>query len=395
MRQPDGYVNEEYPDYVCKLKKSIYGLKQSARCWKTAIGTFLKSSGYKQMKSDSCLYMKSIRDRNGVIKFVILLIYVDDILLFANETSMLNEEKKLIGSKFKIDDMGEVKYILGMLINRNRERGKMTIRQPKYLEGILKRFGMEQCKPVSTPLEPGKHFLELPDDENPTNINEYQKLIGYLTYVATATRPDLASAVGRLLKYMSRPSDEHWKGAKRILRYIKGTINYGLVFDGRSTRCSLIGYSDADWANDVDTRRSTSGYVFQINGSTVSWSSKRQSCVTRSSTEAEYVALSHATQEVVWLRRLLNDIGEKQDQPSVMNEDNQGAIELSKNPRFHNRTKHIDVAYHFIREKVNDKSINVKYCSTDQMLADVMTKSLPRQTFQKFRDMLNVKEILA
>ena len=163
-------------------------------------------------------------------------------------------------------------------------------------------------------------------------------------------------------------SDEHWKGAKRVLRYIKGTINYGLVFDGRSTRCFLIGYSDADWANDVDTRRSTSGYVFQINGLTVSWSSKRQSCVTRSSTEAEYVALSHATQEAVWLRRLLNDIGEKQDQPSVMNEDNQGAIELSKNPRFHNRTKHIDVAYHFIREKVNDKSINVKYCRTDQML---------------------------
>ena len=380
MRQPDGYVNEEYPDYVCKLKKSIYGLKQSARCWNTAIDTFLKSSGYKQMKSDSCLYMKSIRDRkNGVIKFVILLIHVDDILLFANDTSMLNEEKKLIGSKFKIDDMGEVKYILGMLIKRNRERGKMTISQPKYLEGILKRFGMEQCKPVSTPLEPGKHFQELPDDENPTNINEYQKLIGCLTYVATATRPDLASAVGILSKYMSRPSDEHWKGAKRVLRYIKGTINYGLVFDGRSTRCSLIGYLDADWANDVDTRRSTSGYVFQINGSTVSWSSKRQSCVTRSSTEAEYVALSHATQEVVWLRRLLNDIGEKQDQPSVMNEDNQGAIELSKNPRFHNRTKHIDVAYHFTREKVNDKSIDVKYCSTDQMLAvyqDKLFKSL-------------------
>ena len=213
--------------------------------------------------------------------------------------------------------------------------------------------------------------------------------------MTTAPRPDLASAVGILSKYMSRPSNEHWKGAKRVLRYIKGTINYGLVFDGKSTRCSLIGYSDADWARYwVDTRKSTSGYVFQISGSTVSWSSKRQSCVARTSTEAEYVALSHATQEVVWLRRLLNDIGETQDQPSIMNEDNQGAIELSKNPRFHNRTKHIDVAYHFMRQKVNDKSINVKYCSTDQMLADVMPKSLPRQTFQKFRDMLNVKEII-
>ena len=151
MRQPDGYVNEEHPDYVCKLKRSIYGLKQSARCWNTVIDTFLKSSGYKQMESDSCLYMKSVKDPNGVIKFVILSIYVDDILLFSNDTSMLDEEKKLIGSKFKIDDMGEVKYILGMLIRRDRERGKMTISQPKYLEGILKRFGMDQSKPVSTP----------------------------------------------------------------------------------------------------------------------------------------------------------------------------------------------------------------------------------------------------
>ena len=394
MRQPDGYVREDNPDHVCKLKKSIYGLKQSARCWNIAIDTFLKSNGYKQMESDPCLYMKSIKDQNGIIKFVILSIHVDDILLFSNDLSMLNDEKKSIASKFKIDDMGEVKHILGMLIKRDRARGKMTISQSKYLEGVLKRFGMEKCKPGSTPLEPGKHFEELPDDENPTNVNEYQKLIGCLTYVTTATRPDLATAVGVLSKFMTKPSKEHWQGAKRVQRYIKGTVNYGLVFEGKSARCSLIGYSDADWANDLDTRRSTSGYVFQINGSTVSWCSKRQSCVTRSSTEAEYVALSHATQEIIWLRRLFKDIGEKQEQPSIMNEDNQGAIELSRNPRFHKRTKHIDVAYHFVREKVNDKSIKVSYCPTDQMLADIMTKSLPRQTFQKFRVMLNVREIL-
>ena len=306
---------------------------------------------------------------------------------------MLNEEKKLIGSKFKIEDMGEAKHLLGMLIKRDRERGKMTISQTKYLESILKRFGMEQCKPVSTPLEPGKHFQGLLEDENPTNTNEYQKLIGCLTYMTTATRPDLASAVNILSKFMAKLSKEHWVGAKQVLRYIKGTVNYGLIFEGRSTKCSIVSYSDADWANDPDTRRLTSGYTFQINGSTVSWCSQRQPCVTRSSTEVEYVALSHATQELMWLRRLLNDIGEKQDQPSIMNEDNQGVIELSKNPRFHKHTKHIDVAYHFVQEKVNDKSINVKYCSTDQMLADIMTKSLPRQTFQKFRNMLNVKEI--
>ena len=148
------------------------------------------------MKSDPCLYMKSIRDLNGVIKFVILSIHVDDILLFLNDSSMSSEEKKSIGLKFKIEDMGEVRHVLRMVIKRDRKRGKMTISQSKYLERVLKRFGMEQCKPVSTPLEPGKHFQELPDDENPINVNKYQKLMGCLTYVTTATQPDLASAAG-------------------------------------------------------------------------------------------------------------------------------------------------------------------------------------------------------
>ena len=394
MQQPEGYISKKHPDYVCKLRKSIYGLKQSARCWNNAIDSYLKSKGYNQMSCDPCLYVKSIKQQDGNVNFVILSIHVDDILLFSNSTKMLKVEKKAIASKFKVEDLNEVKHVLGMLIKRDRKRGKLTISQSKYLEGILKRFNMEHCKPVSTPLEPGKHFQNLPEEETATNIHEYQKLIGCLTYVTTATRPDLASAVGILSKFMSKPGKEHWQGAKRVLRYLKGTINYGLVFQSKDSTCEVVGYSDADWASDVNTRRSTSGYVFQINESTVSWSSKRQSCVARSSTEAEYVALSYATQEIIWLRRLLADIGINQDQPSILNEDNQGAIELSRNPRFHNRTKHIDVAYHFVREKVNDNSIIVQYCSTDQMLADVMTKSLPKQTFQNFRDMLGVKEIL-
>ena len=344
------------------------------------------------MNPDPCLYMKSVKDQNGIIKFVILLIHVDDILQFSNDLFMLNEEKKLISLKFKIEDMGKVKHVLGMLIKRDKRKGKMIISQTKYVEGVPKQFGLEHCKPVSTSLEPGKHYSELPDDENPTNINEYQKLIGCQTYVTTATQPDLTSAVAMLLKFRSKPSKEHWQGAKLVLRYIKDTINYGLIFKGKSSKCSLIDYSNADWANNPDTRRSTSGYVFQINGSTVSWSRKRQPCVTRSSTEAEYVALSHATQEAIWLRRLLDDIREKQDQPSTMKH-NLGAIELSKNSRFDNQTKHIDVAYHFIREKVSDESIKVEYCTTDQMLANVTSKSLPRQTFQKFRDLLSGKEI--
>ena len=167
--------------------------------------------------------------------------------------------------------------------------------------------------------------------------------------MTTATRPDLASAVSILSKYMSKPSKEHWQGVKRILRYIKGTINYGLIFKAEDNKGILAGYSDADWAGDIDTRRSTSGYIFQICGSTVSWCSKRQSSVSKSSTEAEYIALSVASQEAVWLSRLLKNVGVKQEEPILIYEDNQGAIELSRNPKFHNRTKHIDIPYHFIQ----------------------------------------------
>lgn len=211
--------------------------------------------------------------------------------------------------------------------------------------------------------------------------------------MTTATRPDLASAVSILSKYMSKPSKEHWQGVKRILRYIKGTINYGLIFKAEDNKGILAGYSDADWAGDIDTRRSTSWYVFQICGSTVSWCSKRQSSVSRSSTEAEYIALSMASQEAVWLSRLLKNVGVKQEEPILIYEDNQGAIELSRKPKFHNRTKHIDIAHHFIREKVNDKVIYVKYCETEQMLADIMTKPLSKVLFEKFKDKLGVKEV--
>ena len=393
MEQPEGYRSEEHPDYVCRLKKSLYGLKQSARCWNTALDNYLKSNGYKQLDADSCLYMKTVRMQNGKINFVILLIHVDDILIFSNDVLMLEEEKRAIGTKFKVEDLGEVSHILGMLIKRDRNSRTLTISQSKYLEGVLKRFNMTECKPVSTPIEPGKQFHELSESEIPANIHEYQKVIGCLTYASTASGPDLAAAVGILSKYMTKPSQEHWKGVKRILRYIKGTMNFGITFQAKENTCILTGYSDADWANDTETRRSTSGYIFQINGSTISWCSKKQSCVSRSTTEAEYMALSFATQEAILLRRFLENVGVKQKESTVIYEDNQGAIQLSKNPKHHNRTKHIDIAFHFVREKVQDKSICVKYCKTDEMLADILTKGLPRQTFEKLREQLGVTEI--
>ena len=212
----------------------------------------------------------------------------------------------------------------------------LSISQAKYLEGVLKRFDMHNCKPVATPLEHGRKFEPLSENEEPVDVQAYQMAIGCLTYAASVSRPDLAAAVGVLSKFMSKPGKEHWQGVKRVLRYIQGTLNYGLMFTADGTDPTLFGYSDADWAGDASTRRSTTGYVFQIQRNTISWCSKRQASVARSTTEAEYVALSITCQEGIWLRRLLSDIQIEQCDPSTIFEDNKGAIELSKNPKFHN-----------------------------------------------------------
>lgn len=190
-------------------------------------------------------------------------------------------------------------------VKRNRGLRTLSISQTKYLEGILKKSDMDKCKPVSTPLEAGRKFESLSEDEKPVDAKLFQMAIGCLTYAATISRPDLAAAVGVLSKFMAKPGKEHWQGIKRILRYVQGTLNYGLMFSTEGSDPTLTGYSDADWGGDLSTRRSTTGYVFQIQGSTVvSWCSKRQACVSRTSTEAEYIALSTACQDGVWLRRL-------------------------------------------------------------------------------------------
>ena len=208
-------------------------------------------------------------------------------------------------------------------------------------------------------------------------------------YAAIATRPDLSLAVGMLSQYMQNPSNEHWVGIKRILRYIKGTLNYGLKFT-YSDKFVLQGYSDADWAGEVETRKSTSGYVFLLGNCCVSWRSKKQSIVALSSTEAEYVSLCSAAQETIWLRNLLSSVGFEQTAPTVIHEDNQGAIALSHNPKDHPRTKHIDIKYHFVRQTIEDNRVTLLYCPTERMVADTLTKGLSKPLFEGFRLQMGV-----
>ena len=260
MFQPEGFINPNRPNYVCKLNKSIYGLKQSARCWNSTLDEFLTSSGYRRSAADECIYIKQIKNSTGKISFVILAIYVDDMLPVSNDIDFLNVEKKSLCDRFEMTDQGEVHYILGMSIKRDRQNRAMYISQQNYVEGILKRFGMEDCKPISTPMENCAKFHKLSDEDDPFDTQIYQQAIGCLTYLSTATRPDISVAVSALLRYMSCPSEADFSS------------KFSCVSDENP---QIIGYSDADWAGDLDTRRSTSGYVFQIGQSTVSWCSKR------------------------------------------------------------------------------------------------------------------------
>ena len=393
MSQPEGFVDPDRPNHVCKLKKSIYGLKQSARCWNTTLDEYMKSVGYRKSNADGCIYVKSVKEADGHISFVIMGVYVDDIIPISNNPALLKAEKAALCERFEMTDLGEIHYLLGMSINRDRESRTLTVSQPNYLDKVLKKFGMENCKPVSTPLEPGRKFQQLSPSDEPFDVQTYQQAVGCLTYISTATRPDIAAAVSVLSQYMSKPSKDHWMGVKRVLRYLKGTLKYGLKFTAQEEKPELFGYSYADWAGDVDTRRSASGYVFQLGSGTVSWSSRKQQTVAKSSTEAEYVALSSATQEAVWLRRLMKDLGRQMDAPTTIYEDNQGAIELAKNAKFHNRTKHIDICHHFVRERVLSNEIRVIYCPSEDMVADIMTKGLPKCTFEKLRNLLGVRDL--
>ena len=391
MEQPEGYVDKNRPNMVCKLQKSLYGLKQSARCWNIAIDRFLKDSGYVQSSADPCIYSKSESKDGKKASLMIIALYVDDILLATNDVHMLKAEKAKLKQRFEMEDQGEVHYCLGMSIKRDRAARVLTINQKAYLENVLKRFGMYDCKAVSTPMEAGKRFERLADGENALDTREYQAAIGSLTYASIATRPDLSAAVGVLSQFMANPGPEHWSGVKRVLRYIKGTLDQGLKFES-SSDCdiNLHGYADADWAGDATTRKSTSGYMFSLAGATVSWKSKRQTVVALSSTEAEYIALCLAAQEAIWLRSLLESLGFKQSKATKLYEDNQGAIALTKNPKTHSRTKHIDIKYHYIREAVDKKDIELVYCPTDKMVADILTKGLPRPKFDELRSLMGI-----
>jgi len=288
-------------------------------------------------------------------------------------------------------DLGEARSFLGIEIVRDRTKRTIILSQKGYIENVLERFGLLDANPSGTPMI--NNLTKRKDDNKRYNPREelYRSMVGSLMYLMVASRPDLASSVGIVSRHLSNPSEEHLTAAKRILRYVKGTKNYGLVL-GPTEGPFLYGYTDADWGNDIDTRKSTTGYVFYARSGAISWCSKRQSTIALSSTEAEYIALCTSVQEAIWIRSLLVEVNYSSFDstvPTTVYEDNQSCISLAANPIYHARTKHIDIKYHFIRDHT-DKDINIVYCPTKEMVADVLTKPLAQPAFEQHRKALGI-----
>ena len=389
IRQPEGFIEEGKDNLVCRLKKSIYGLKQSPRCWNIAIDDHLRKMKFIQTEGDPCLYV--CRDEGET---VLIAVYVDDILIAGKTDKRIAEVKAAIANRFEAKDMGELHYFLGVKVVQDQKAGTIWLGQPAYSESILQQFNMQDAKSCKTPVDLSLKLTKATEESSLVNQELYQSAVGKLLYLSTRTRPDIAFAVSTVAKFTAKPTEQHWTAVKRILRYIAGTINFGLQFTrGGSIDCT--GFSDADWAGDINDRKSTSGYLFKVGGGPVSWKSRKQTCVALSTAEAEYMSLTLAAQEAMWLNRLLAELQSQKEpsKPAILYEDNQSAICMTKNPQFHGRCKHIDIKYHFIRDEAKKGTIDVRYCRTDDMIADMLTKGLHAEQFVKLREMAGLKEL--
>lgn len=385
MKQPESYVKD--PSLVCKLNKAVYGIKQAPNLWNKTVNEYLLKKGFKRTISDPCLYYKTSNTGN----LILLGLYVDDsfICVNQNDENEYNEFKTEFNKQFKIKDLGEAHWILGMKIQRNKSTGEYTLNQRTYIEKLIKKFNMEKAHPATTPELPS-HKLSLDDcpstEEEKTKMSNipYRSLVGGLLYAAIGSRPDISHAVNVLTTYQLNPGIKHWIAAKQVLRYLKGTLDYELKYKAGTHYSSLdiTSISDADWANDRADRKSISGYVVYVNHSPITWSSRKQSCVSQSTAEAEYIAMSETIKEAKWVCGLLGELKVKCIRAIQHFTDNQAAMSISEKDSQHNKSKHIDIKYHFIKEEIKNGNVRINYINTRDNVADIFTKALSGPRFE-------------
>jgi hypothetical protein len=374
IKQPQGM--QDGTDRVCHLFKALYGLREAPRLWQEELAGFLCSIGWVSHIADDSVYVK--RAVSG--KPMLMSVHVDDVTgaVHMFDKGEFDHNKRLIAQRYKIKDLGDVNWLLNMCITRDRRVGVMYLDQSQYINSVLESFSMQGSKPAANPelfaardypMQAGDALL--PADQ----VTHYRSIVGSLMYAACMTRPDIAHVVNQLTRYMVTPGVKHLKAAKHVLRYLSGTVRLGLKFQRSGKGLHVYSYSDADWAGDITDRKSTSGGLVVVSGTPVSWWSKKQKCVSTSTCEAEYVSLCDAAKECMWFAQWFHEFLSA-DISIPIYCDNTAAIQLSKNEIQHQRTKHIDISYHFLRDLIKQGKVTVEWVSTNDQLADILTKQL-------------------
>jgi hypothetical protein len=382
MKLPPGLVVKGASP-VCKLQKSLYGLKQASRQWFSKFSSTLLSHGFTQSKSDYSLFTRV----QGSI-FIALLVYVDDIVIASNNASAISVLTNFLNSAFKLKDLGPLRFFLGLEIARSSKG--ISVSQRKYTLEILEDTGTLAAKPASVPMEPNTK-LSREEGDLLTDPTSYRRLVGRLVYL-TITRPDISYSVQLLSQFMDSPRKPHMDAATKVLRYLKSSPGQGIFFPANSSM-HLKGFCDSDWAGCPDTRRSITGFCVFLGTSLISWKSKKQHTVSRSSAEAEYRSMAALTCELTWLRALLKDLQFTHSQPALIFCDSQAAIHIAANPVYHERTKHIEIDCHIVRDKLDAGLIRTLHVHSPNQLADIFTKPLSRTAFHLLLSKMNVHNL--
>ena len=353
MRQPEGFVVKGKEQMGCRLRKSIYGLKQASRQWYLKFDEVIKSYGFIENKKDNCIYVKI-----KVSSFIILVLYVDDILLASSDKNLLHETKGFLSSNFDMKDLGDASYVLGIEIHRDRSKGVLGLSQRAYIEKVLKRYNMHQCSGTAAPVVKGDKFGAFQSPRNQLETDQmrmipYASAVGSIMYAQVCTRPDLAFVTGMLGRYQHNPGMDHWKGLKKALRYMQSTKNHMLTYK-RTESLEVIGYSDADFADCVDSRRSTSGYIFMLANGAISWTSCKQTLTAASTMQAEFVACYEAVGQAVWLKNFIPGLRvvDSISKPLRLYCDNKSTVFYTNNNKSSDAAKHINIKFLIVNDRI-------------------------------------------
>lgn len=381
VSQPEGFVVKGKEHKVYKLSKALYGLRQAPRAWNIRLDKSLKSIGFERCSHDQAVYT---RNKKGCL--LIVGVYVDDLIVTGSSEREISEFKEQMMKEFEMSDLGLLAYYLGIEVSQKKEG--VLLKQTTYAKRILEEFGMNECNPTACPMDP-KLKLEKDEDGEPIDPTQFRRIVGSLRYL-THTRPDLSFSVGLISRHMQKPTSLHQSALKQVLRYVKGTMDYGIMYRRDQGEKELVGFSDSDLGGDAMDYKSTSGMVFYLGENIITWQSQKQKTVALSSCEAELMAATTAACQAVWLESLLVEMTGYKGGPIKLCVDNKSAIALMKNPVFHGRSKHINMKYHFIRECVEKGLIKVEFVSSKEQKADILTKALARVNFIDMRKKLGV-----